>query len=127
MNCVPGMTTRLSFKPTISTAEMRKNPEVIAQYKKVNENRAAEGREEVDFNYLLLCNKICGGSHYNMQMNIVVVDTQAEFDSWFAKQKESKTFAQLAGLVKPVEAIVEIADSAVEEVIVIKEEVVAAH
>ncbi len=102
MNCVPGMTTRLSFKPTISTAEMRKNPEVIAQYKKTNEKRVAEGKEEVDFNYLLLCNKICGGSHYNMQMNIVVVDTQAEFDAWYNKQKETKTFAQLAGLVNEV-------------------------
>ncbi|MEZ7931958.1 MAG: cytochrome c oxidase subunit II [Flavobacteriales bacterium] len=117
MNCVPGMTTRLSFKPTISTAEMRENPEVIAQYKKTNEKRAAEGREEVDFNYLLLCNKICGASHYNMQMNIVVVDTQAEFDIWYAKQKESKTFAQLAGLLEPEE----ITDSTIKEVIVIQE------
>jgi cytochrome c oxidase subunit 2 len=117
MNCVPGMTTRLSFKPTISTAEMRQNPEVIAQYKKTNEKRAAEGREEVDFNYLLLCNKICGASHYNMQMNIVVVDTQAEFDIWYAKQKESKTFAQLAGLLEPEE----ITDSTIKEVIVIQE------
>ena len=117
MNCVPGMTTRLSFKPTISTAEMRENPEVIAQYKKTNEKRAAEGREEVDFNYLLLCNKICGASHYNMQMNIVVVDTQAEFDIWYAKQKESKTFAQLAGLLEPEE----ITDSTIKEVIVTQE------
>ena len=117
MNFVPGMTTRLSFKPTISTAEMRENPEVIAQYKKTNEKRAAEGREEVDFNYLLLCNKICGASHYNMQMNIVVVDTQAEFDIWYAKQKESKTFAQLAGLLEPEE----ITDSTIKEVIVTQE------
>jgi len=125
MNCVPGMTTRLSFIPTISTSEMRSNPEVVAQYKKLNENRVADGREEVEFNYLLLCNKICGGSHYNMQMNIVVVDTQEEFDIWFAKQKESKTFAQLAGLIKPVEAIVESVDSTQVEVIV--EEEVAVH
>jgi len=120
MNCVPGMTTRLSFKPIISTAEMRKNPDVIAQYKKTNKKRVALGKEEVDFNYLLLCNKVCGGSHYNMQMNIVVVDTQAEFDIWYAKQKESKTFAQLAGLVKPVEEIVETVDSTMNEVIVIQ-------
>jgi cytochrome c oxidase subunit 2 len=24
------------------------------------------------FDYLLLCNKICGASHYNMQMKIIV-------------------------------------------------------
>ena len=29
----------------------------------------------------LLCNKICGESHSNMKM-IVVVETQEEFDAW---------------------------------------------
>ena len=52
-----------------------------------------------------------------MQMNIVVVDTQAEFDIWYAKQKESKTFAQLAGLLEPEE----ITDSTIKEVIVTQE------
>lgn len=104
MNCVPGMETRLSFKPTISTKEMRANPEMISKYKKLNKNRAAEGREQVDFNYLLLCNKICGGSHYNMQMNIVVVDTKAEYDAWYAKQKEKNTFEKLVGLVEIIDA-----------------------
>lgn len=101
MNCVPGMETRFTFKPTISTAEMRKMPEVIAQYEKTNEKRVAQGKEEVEFNYVLLCNKICGSSHYNMQMNIVVVDTQEEFDTWYAEQKKSKTFPILAGLEEP--------------------------
>ena len=67
MNCVPGMITRMRFKPTITTAEMRRktgNPE---------------------FDYLLLCNKICGAAHYNMQMNIIV-DTQADYDKWIAEQ-----------------------------------------
>ena len=101
MNCVPGMETRFTFKPTISTAEMRKMPEVIAQYEKTNEKRVAQGKEEVEFNYILLCNKICGSSHYNMQMNIVVVDTQEEFDTWYAEQKKSKTFPILVGLEEP--------------------------
>jgi cytochrome c oxidase subunit 2 len=101
MNCVPGMETRFTFKPTISTAEMRKMPEVIAQYEKTNEKRVAQGKEEVEFNYVLLCNKICGSSHYNMQMNIVVVDTQEEFDTWYAEQKKSKTFPILVGLEEP--------------------------
>jgi len=41
-----------------------------------------------EFDYLLLCNKICGKSHYNMQMKIVV-ETQEEFDEWM---KEQQTF-----------------------------------
>jgi cytochrome c oxidase subunit 2 len=43
------------------------------------------------FDYLLLCNKICGASHYNMQMKIVV-DTPEEFEKWMADQQ---TFAQV--------------------------------
>ena len=97
MNCVPGMTTRFSFKPIITTAEMRAMPDVAKQYKEISENRVAKGREPVEFDYLLLCNKICGSSHYNMQIKIVV-ETQEEFDVWYAKQSESKTFEMLAGL-----------------------------
>ena len=41
------------------------------------------------FDYLLLCNKICGKSHYNMQMKIIV-ETQEEFDAWMKEQKEFK-------------------------------------
>jgi cytochrome c oxidase subunit 2 len=49
----------------------------------------AKGQEiRYDFDYLLLCNKICGKSHYNMQMKIIV-ETQEEFDAWM---KEQKTF-----------------------------------
>jgi cytochrome c oxidase subunit 2 len=35
------------------------------------------------FDYLLLCNKICGASHYNMQMKIVV-DTPEEYKAWLS-------------------------------------------
>jgi cytochrome c oxidase subunit 2 len=52
----------------------------------------AEGGEALDryeFDYLLLCNKICGKSHYNMQMKIVV-ETQEEYDAWMKEQKEFK-------------------------------------
>jgi cytochrome c oxidase subunit 2 len=30
------------------------------------------GLDPYAFDYLLLCNKICGASHYNMQMKIIV-------------------------------------------------------
>lgn len=68
MNCVPGMTTQFHFVPTMTTAEMREetgNPE---------------------FDYLLLCNKICGSAHYNMQMNIIV-ESEADYNAWLAGQK----------------------------------------
>ncbi|MEQ1732173.1 MAG: cytochrome c oxidase subunit II [Bacteroidia bacterium] len=68
MNCVPGMSTQMHFTPTITTAEMQtklKNPK---------------------FKYVLLCAKICGSSHWNMQMDIVV-DTPAEYKKWLAEQK----------------------------------------
>ena len=76
MNCVPGQRTTFKFKPTMTTAEMRKetnNPE---------------------FNYILLCNKICGKSHSMMNMP-VYVGTQEEFDAWSDLE---------AGNVKPIVA-----------------------
>lgn len=42
--------------------------------------------EGEDFEYVLLCNKICGSAHYNMQMNFIV-ETQAEYDAWIASKK----------------------------------------
>lgn len=86
MNCVPGMTTLIHFVPTITTEEMRKDPQVIKNVKEVNEILAKKGEEPYEFNYLLLCNKICGTSHYNMQMNIIV-DEPEQFNEWLSKQK----------------------------------------
>ena len=43
-------------------------------------------QEGEDFEYVLLCNKICGAAHYNMQMNFIV-ETQEEYDSWIASKK----------------------------------------
>lgn len=66
MNVVPGMETFFHFKPTKTTAEMRDitgNPE---------------------FDYVLLCNKICGASHYNMDMKIYV-GTKEEYNAFIAR------------------------------------------
>lgn len=68
MNCVPGITTQFNFVPTKTTEEMRK----------------ITGNDE--FSYILLCNKICGAAHYNMQMDIVV-ESQEDYDKWLAEQK----------------------------------------
>ncbi len=91
MNCVPGSKTQFQFIPNKTTAEMRNEPEVVEKVKTINEIRAAKGEDPWEFDYVLMCNKICGSAHYNMQMK-VVVDTQEEFDKWM---KEQKSFAEL--------------------------------
>ena len=92
MNCVPGMITQFSFTPTITTAEMRQNPDVVDKVKRINgirAEKAAKGMDNSDpweFDYILLCNKICGKSHYNMQMKIIV-ETEEEYNAWIASQQ----------------------------------------
>jgi cytochrome c oxidase subunit 2 len=96
MNCVPGMITEFSFTPTVTTAEMRAQKSTQAKVERTNKiraERAARGEENSDpweFDYVLLCNKICGKSHYNMQMKIIVED-EASYNKWLASQK---TFGQ---------------------------------
>ncbi|MDT7831050.1 cytochrome c oxidase subunit II [Flavobacteriaceae bacterium S356] len=86
MNCVPGMVTQFGFTPKFTTEEMRENEEVIAKVTDINRIRSANGEEELyEFDYLLLCNKICGASHYNMQMKIVV-EEEEDFNKWLAEQ-----------------------------------------
>ena len=70
INTVPGQVTRLKVTPTISTAEMR-----------VRKNNPK-------FNYVLMCNKICGSAHYKMKM-IVVIDTPQQYSTWL---KSKTTF-----------------------------------
>ncbi len=67
INCVPGMTTELHFVPTITTDSMRKITHDTA------------------FDYILLCNRVCGSGHYNMHMK-VVVDSPDEFKKWMTQQ-----------------------------------------
>lgn len=100
MNTVPGMITQFAFTPTITTEEMRLNPDIISKVENINTLRTernvaltAQGEELLDpyeFDYMLLCNKICGASHYNMQMKIIV-ESEEDFNAWLAEQK---TFAQ---------------------------------
>lgn len=90
MNCVPGMITSFKFTPNKTTAQMKKDPYVVKMMAGINAQRAKFNKEPVEFDYLLLCNKICGASHYNMQMN-VIVDTEADYLAWLAKQKVFKS------------------------------------
>ena len=68
MNVVPGMTTEFFVEPTITTDSMKMitgNPR---------------------FEYVLLCNKICGVAHFNMKMNVVIESPEA-FKRWYKKQQ----------------------------------------
>lgn len=65
MNAVPGMSTRIHLTPTITTDSMR----TVMQDPK--------------FDFILLCNKICGVNHFNMQMPLVV-EPKADYDAWYA-------------------------------------------
>ncbi len=68
MNVVPGIPTQFTFVPTKSTKQKRLdlgNPE---------------------FDYHIICNKICGNSHYNMKIKIVV-ESKKEYEKWMSEQK----------------------------------------
>ena len=100
MNVVPGMVTEFAYEPIYTTQEMRDMPFMQEKVANINSIRiknsaalVAKGEAALDpytFNYLLLCNKICGVSHYNMQMKIVV-DTPEEYKKWLATKP---TFAE---------------------------------
>jgi cytochrome c oxidase subunit 2 len=74
LNAVPGLPTFFKFTPTITTQQMR--------------NRL----NQPNFEYLLYCNKVCGGVHYNMQ-KVVRVVSEGEYQQWIAKQKPYLTDA----------------------------------
>ena len=90
MNCVPGLSTQFVFTPTKTTEQMRKDPDIIKQVEEANRILKEKGQQgNVDFDYSLLCNKICGNAHYNMKMKIVVV-TQEQYDAWLKEQGETR-------------------------------------
>jgi cytochrome c oxidase subunit 2 len=66
INAVPGMTTYFQFTPTVTTQEMRVK------------------RGQPDYDYTLLCAKICGMGHYNMQAKVTIV-TEEEYKAWLEK------------------------------------------
>lgn len=95
INAVPGMETSFALTPTITTKEMRDDPEVAKHWENINEihnerkRRIGEEEEKVIFDYILLCNKICGAGHSNMQLK-VIVETQEEFNQWIENNGDNK-------------------------------------
>lgn len=67
INAVPGMTTYFQFTPTVTTQEMR------------------DRMDDQEYNFVMLCNKICGSSHFNMQKRVRVV-TEEEYQEWLNQQ-----------------------------------------
>ncbi|MBG6186398.1 cytochrome c oxidase subunit II [Flavobacterium sp. CAN_S2] len=109
MNCVPGMVTQFAFEPIYTTAEYRELPFMVEKVANINALRAkksaalvAKGETALDpytFDYLLLCNKICGASHYNMQMKIIV-DTPEDYKAWL-KDKATVVNEVKAAMAEP--------------------------
>jgi cytochrome c oxidase subunit 2 len=95
INAVPGMETSFALTPTITTKEMRADPDVQKHWENINiihnerKRRIGEEEEKVIFDYILLCNKICGAGHSNMQLK-VIVETQEEFNQWIENNGDNK-------------------------------------
>tara|TARA_B110000495_G_C22444250_1_gene278389 strand:- start:110 stop:535 length:426 start_codon:yes stop_codon:yes gene_type:complete len=70
MNVVPGMPTRFKFTPSLTTVQMRKK------------------KADPKFNFILMCNKICGTAHFKMKM-IIVVLPKKEYQQWKISKQES--------------------------------------
>jgi cytochrome c oxidase subunit 2 len=67
MNAVPGMATHFQMTPRFTTQEMR------------------EKLNNPEFDFVMLCAKICGQGHYNMQKTVRIV-TEAEYKEWLTTQ-----------------------------------------
>ena len=69
INAVPGMTNYFQFTPTVTTEEMR------------------DRMNDPKYDFIMLCNKICGSGHWNMAKKVIVV-TEAEYKEWLSKQEK---------------------------------------
>ncbi|WP_289664911.1 cytochrome c oxidase subunit II [Flavobacterium panacagri] len=130
MNCVPGMVTEFAFVPTYTTAEYREMPFMVEKVANINKLRAeksielvAKGGTALDpytFDYLLLCNKICGASHYNMQMK-VVVDTPEDYKKWLSEKTTlAQDIAAAKAAEKPAEGAAPTTDSTAKVIDTVK-------
>ena len=68
MDAVPGTPTTMWFTPKFTTKQM------------------IEKTGKPEFVYELSCDQMCGQGHYSMR-GVVIVETQEEFDAWFAGKK----------------------------------------
>lgn len=76
MDAVPGIPTTMWFTPKFTTKQMKE-------------------KYGDDFAYEISCDQMCGAGHYSMR-GTVIVETQAEFDEYLAKQKPQYAMAMEA-------------------------------
>ena len=90
MHAVPGMPTKFWFVPTKTTADM------------------ATETGNPDFKYELVCNQICGRSHFAMRA-VVIVDEPEDYEKWISGQQAlaEKNPELLENLKTPQRAILQ--------------------
>lgn len=76
MDAVPGTPTTMWFTPKFTTKEMKK-------------------KYGDDFTYEISCDQMCGAGHFSMR-GTVIVESQAEYDEFMAKQKAQYALANEA-------------------------------
>ena len=84
INVVPGLNTEVVFKAIETTKDKKAK------------------LQKPDFEYWLLCAKICGAGHFNMKLKIVV-DTEADYNKWIASQAGAFTKQPEAPVEKEIQ------------------------
>ena len=84
MDAVPGITTTMWFTPTITSEEM----------KQITHNP--------DFVYEIACDQLCGKGHYSMR-GTIIVESQADYDAWLAKQQTYYAMNNPSGAPAPAQ------------------------
>ena len=77
MDAVPGTPTTMSFTPRFTTKQM------------------IEKTGDPNFTYEISCDQMCGQGHWSMR-GVIIVETQEEFDAWFATKKPQYVMATQA-------------------------------
>ena len=85
------MKTFFTFQPRVTSEEFNANAieegKVFLKTERDDDgNILSQVETPGSTGFLLLCNKICGASHYNMKVFIEVVE-EKEFNRWLADQK----------------------------------------
>ena len=76
MDAVPGQPTKLWFTPRFTSEEMK--------------------NQDGDFKgFFVACTEVCGQRHYAMSYKIVV-ETQEEYDKWYAEQAKKAAFLKIS-------------------------------
>ena len=91
INTVPGMKTEFTFTPKETNAEfnekaIKEGKVYLKTVRDEDKNIISQVETPGSTGFLLLCNKICGASHYNMKIYIEVVE-EKEYNKWIASQK----------------------------------------